>query len=996
MLTARARGDVLVRHQQAVFVAMVIAACGGGGGGDRDGTSTPPDVTLDASPATVDAGGVTTLTWTSSPGTTSCSATDGWSGVRETSGSAESPQIYFTTQFGIRCVNEAGGRTALTTVNVRPPQMTFTATPEVLQRGEKVTLRWETRGIDFCYAEWKHPYERPANGSEVVDLADLGQDLLRVTLTLRCYGGGQSLERSARVRVKAFMGDVLFPGVFVDADINDPNAPLYQNDTLEDANKLSGAHVGYVNVPGEGPPGRSFATGDVSDFSNTDFFDTGELAGVRLVMPGVDMSRPAQERADADLYAYDSSGNLLDASVGTGQVEAVDLPGGDNYYFEVRAVRGGLNYMLELVRPPATLGMHGRRVNARFLPDEALVVPEVAGRGALAPEAGARLTLRKLALEPKAGAPARGVRVSLPARGVPSPPGTRMTLEQRRRLSTLLQVKSLAAAPGIRAASTNRMVDALATAPADPFYLRQSWHYELISLPSAWDITTGAAGIAIAVVDSGVARPHPDLEPRLANGYDMVSDPANLDNDGIDPDFDDPGSPGSVFHGTHVAGTVGAVSNDNRGVSGVTWSSSVMPIRVLNSGSGTMYDVIQGVRYAAGLDNDSGTMPPKAADVINLSLGASGDCEPFEAETFAEVRAAGVMVVASAGNSASNFPSTPASCPGVLSVASVGATGELAGYSNYGQFVEVAAPGGDFRFDGDGDGDPDGVYSTHASSTLSDRSFGYEWLQGTSMAAPHVADVLALMRSVNPALQPADVDQLLAAGALTDDVLAPGRDDAGYGIINAFKAVRAATGDFDNTPRLVATPSLLIYHGGGRAGLRLSNEGSGVLRVISAEASAPWLAVTPNDVDANGLGLYTVDVYGDQIPFGGQLTGSVVVQTNSGTRYVPVIASDGGGFTSTNIPLYVEVTDADTGELVRRVRATDARPNAYRFDDLPPGRYFVIAGTDLDNDGFVCGPGEVCGAHPAYRYSQAVDYVDTSDGINVPLVVTAKQFVPTP
>jgi serine protease len=736
-------GVTPVRRLLAVFIAIILPACGGGGGGDGSGpVGTPPVVTLDASPAIVDAGGVTVLTWTSSAGTTSCSASGGWSGGRPVSGSAESPQIYATTEFGIRCVNEAGGTTALTTVNVRPPQLTFTATPEVLERGQKVILRWESRGIDSCRSDWNYPYDRPANGSEKVDLADLSEYALRWSFTLRCDGGGQSLVRTASVRVKAFMGDVLFPaGVMVDADINDPNAPVYPNDTLEDANGLGGMHVGYVNVPGEGPPGRSFSAGDISDFSRTDFFDTGELAGIRLSMPGIDMSRPAHERADADLYVYASNGDLLDASVGTGQVEAIELSGGDNYFFEVRAVKGGVNYMLELVRPPANVATHSRRVNARFLPDEALVVPDLAGRGALKSGAGAHLTLHRLGLEFKAGAPGRGMRVSLPARNVTSPPGTRVTSEQRRRLSTLLQVKSLAADPGIRAASTNRIVEALSTVPNDPFYARQSWHYGLISLPSAWDITTGAPDVAIAVVDSGVARSHPDLELRLANGYDMVSDPANLDNDGIDPDFDDPGSPGSVFHGTHVAGTVGAVSNNNRGVSGVTWGSSVMPVRVLSGGSGTMYDVIQGVRYAAGLDNDSGTTPPSAADVINLSLGTSGDCDPFEADTFAEARVAGVVVVASAGNNGSNFPSSPASCPGVISVGSVGATGELTGYSNYGQFVELVAPGGDFRFDGDGDGHADGVYSTHASGTSADRLFGYEWLQGTSMAAPHVAGV---------------------------------------------------------------------------------------------------------------------------------------------------------------------------------------------------------------------------------------------------------------
>src|SRR5688572_29773111 len=148
-----------------VIPLALLASCGGGGDGGG-GSGSPPDVTLTATPATVNAGGVTTLVWTSSPGTTSCTASGGWAGELSASGSVESPQIYATTQFSIRCVNRDGGTTARTTVNVRPPEFTLTVSPEVVQRGEMVTLRWETRGMDACYAEWDFPRARPVNGSE--------------------------------------------------------------------------------------------------------------------------------------------------------------------------------------------------------------------------------------------------------------------------------------------------------------------------------------------------------------------------------------------------------------------------------------------------------------------------------------------------------------------------------------------------------------------------------------------------------------------------------------------------------------------------------------------------------------------------------------------------------------------------------------------------------------------------------------------------------------
>ena len=288
-----------------------------------------------------------------------------------------------------------------------------------------------------------------------------------------------------------------------------------------------------------------------------------------------------------------------------------------------------------------------------------------------------------------------------------------------------------------------------------PGYAIQRWHYQQIQLPGAWDITTGSTAIRVAVVDTGVA-PHPELDSKLVDGRDLVSSATNQDGDGIDADPTDPGctiSGGSVFHGTHVAGTIGARSNDGTGVAGVSWGARIMPVRVLDGcvGTGTTFDIMQGVRYAAGLSNDSGTLPSQRAAVINLSLGGSGPCDATIADLYTQVRAQGVVVVAAAGNDAASAPQTPASCPNVISVASVGPLRTRAPYSNFGPSIDVAAPGGDMRRDIDGDGNPDGIYSTHASGGGSNTTPTFELLQGTSMAAPHVAGVIALMLTRNPA-----------------------------------------------------------------------------------------------------------------------------------------------------------------------------------------------------------------------------------------------------
>ena len=289
---------------------------------------------------------------------------------------------------------------------------------------------------------------------------------------------------------------------------------------------------------------------------------------------------------------------------------------------------------------------------------------------------------------------------------------------QQRKLDTILYAKRLRSDPEVRSADLNRVMRASAV-PNDPGYPLQHWHYEQIQLPGAWDITTGSTAIRVAVVDTGVAA-HPDLASKLIDGRDLISSPTNQDGDGIDADPTDPGcviGGGSIFHGTHVAGTIGARSNDGSGVAGVSWGARIMPVRVLDgcAGTGTSFDIIQGIRYAAGLSNDSGTLPSQRAAVINMSFGASGACDASAADLFTEVRAQGVVVVAAAGNDATSAAQTPASCPNVISVASVGPLRTRAPYSNFGPSIDVAAPGGDMRFDVDGDGQPDGIYSTHAT-----------------------------------------------------------------------------------------------------------------------------------------------------------------------------------------------------------------------------------------------------------------------------------------
>lgn len=426
--------------------------------------------------------------------------------------------------------------------------------------------------------------------------------------------------------------------------------------------------------------------------------------------------------------------------------------------------------------------------------------------------------------------------------------GEELTVGETHALATELSKDML-----IKSAQVDRIYKPLLI-PNDPGF-EQMWHLDAIGADDAWDESTGLASQRIGVVDTGTLRQHEDLSDKAVAGWDFISNSnAAGDGNGRDEDYTDEGDAadcgygpqGSSWHGSHVAGTILASTDNEAGIAGINWNAKLVTVRALGKCGGSLVDIMEGAAWLVGASID-GVDPLAVEDrvsVMNLSLGGPGACSNFEQQYVNFIMEQGVSVVAASGNDGGSVGS-PANCAGVITVAASGPNGSLANYSSFGPTVDVVAPGGQ-------------QWNALSQGVLSASGPGnsdYQWNQGTSMAAPHVTGAISLLQAMSPELDVYEMSNILN---VTGDSCA---DCSGKAALRLDKAMEmVVTGE---VPEPLADD---VYSGNDSPANAALIECGETYDLVIVPGGEDWFQVNaePGDVvtiDVSAEGLFDIDLY---------------------------------------------------------------------------------------------------------------------------------------
>ena len=517
----------------------------------------------------------------------------------------------------------------------------------------------------------------------------------------------------------------------------------------------------------------------------------------------------------------------------------------------------------------------------------------------------------------------------------------------------------------------------------DPAWVYQ-WNLQQIGLETALTaIGQETKDVAVAVLDSG--SPNTDstaytTSAFLPGGYDFV--PFSNSGDGDDYDGDPTDSSAATdSHGTHVGTTIAAL-NDGNNING--FGIGVVPVRVLGAdGTGFVSDITQGLLFAGGLPNGSGTTygggtPIK---VVNMSLGSTGStCSGGYQGAINDLYDRNISIVSSSGNSGTEEYGSPASCNNVISVAATEATRNRAYYSTYNDLVDIAAPGGDTGADANADGYSDGVLAYGSNEDLA-------FYQGTSMASPHVAGAIGILYALVPELLSSQVDALIVDGHLTDDIGAEGKDNEfGYGLLNINKAVTRIIDEegLDFTYGSISPGTINLGKQLNSYDIDVTKVGDGELSVASLENDIPSaISISEINVDANGFGKYRLNLDRSQLPDGLYSTRTKVTFSNdniqSSTATIQ-IGDDRERPYVEYVSTYLWQVDENAGVRTLYFGNDGEMVNGeitFNATDIPNGQYYYSFFTYLDN--FITDVGEFVAVYPGPGSSETYINLDGED-----------------
>lgn len=551
-----------------------------------------------------------------------------------------------------------------------------------------------------------------------------------------------------------------------------------------------------------------------------------------------------------------------------------------------------------------------------------------------------------------------------------------------------------------------------------PVHNAFQWALTDLGIPDLWD-EFGISGkdIVIAVIDTGVKTKHPNLQENIdPRGYDFVSDASRArDGNGRDPNPDDPtdlSGTGSSYHGTHVAGIAAAYLSEIE-IDGVAPGAKILPIRALAWDGGTDFDVAHSILYAAGLlevdVNDDRRILDPPADIINMSLGGAGE-SPILEDAIERATAAGTIVIAAAGNESTDRESFPASYPQVISVGALGPDFQYADYSNYGPNVDVMAPGGGRYHDEDenDDGILDGILSTVWDS--SDQAAS-DYMSGTSMAAPHLAGIVAMLLEGTPALNQVDVRKLIFENASLDGLKKKCQvrrtNRCGRGQLNVKSLLITAEQEYSpSLAKIEITQSqseVLLSSTHPTDRLEIKNIGEGSLEVLDGEihirpVTPNWLSVKSSTND-QGI-ILTFEADPSRLTGRVQESKSVAIVTNA--KEISFKDQNGNTRLSQNGVLHfhvdyqagqtfiVALVKADSSQRAAVAKDRTSKVNGYQYHLTPPeeGAYFIYAGRDEDQDNVICEIGELCGTYGSLKAPGKIEFKEGEAISNIDFNVT--------